>query len=47
VIQRIKTYYGPEYGVEFASELGKGTVVTITIPQERMAEELDAQKSKQ
>lgn len=47
VIQRIKTYYGSDYGVEFTSELGKGTVVTITIPQERMAEELDAQKSKQ
>lgn len=44
VIQRIKTYYGSDYGVEFTSELGKGTVVTITIPQERMAEELDAQK---
>ena len=46
VIQRIKTYYGPEYGVEFTSELGKGTVVTITIPQERMADEVDPQKSK-
>jgi sensor histidine kinase YesM len=46
VIQRIKTYYGSDYGVEFTSELGKGTVVTITIPQERMADEVDPQKSK-
>jgi sensor histidine kinase YesM len=44
VIQRIKTYYGSDYGVEFTSELGKGTVVTITIPQERMADEVDPQK---
>lgn len=44
VIQRIKTYYGSDYGVEYTSELGKGTVVTITIPQERMADEVDPQK---
>ena len=34
VIQRIKTYYGPEYGIEFFSEPGKGTLARITIPQQ-------------
>ncbi len=34
VIQRIKTYYGPEYGIAFFSEPGKGTLARITIPQE-------------
>jgi len=38
VIQRIKTYYGPEYGVTFNSEPGKGTLVTITIPQMNMSD---------
>jgi len=33
VIQRIKTYYGPEYGIEFIAEPGKGTLARITIPQ--------------
>lgn len=33
VIQRIKAYYGQEYGVEFFSQLGKGTRVVITIPR--------------
>ena len=33
VIQRIKTYYGAEYGIEFFSVPGKGTRVVITIPQ--------------
>ncbi len=42
VIQRIKTYYGPEYGVEFASEPGKGTLVTITIPQMKSSDQLKA-----
>src|SRR5574344_241977 len=32
VNQRIKLYYGDEYGLEIASELGKGTTVTIHIP---------------
>lgn len=39
VIQRIKTYYGPEYGIEFFAEPGKGTLARITIPQ-RSASEL-------
>lgn len=34
VIQRIKAYYGPQYGVEFFSEWMKGTRVIITIPKE-------------
>lgn len=38
VIQRIKTYYGPEYGVEFLAEPGKGTLARITIPQKTTAE---------
>ena len=38
VIQRIKTYYGPEYGIEFFSEPGKGTLVRITIPQKNASE---------
>ena len=38
VIQRIKTYYGPEYGVEFFAEPGKGTLARITIPQKTTAE---------
>ncbi len=33
VIQRIKTYYGPAYGIEFFSEPGKGTLARITVPQ--------------
>jgi two-component system sensor histidine kinase YesM len=32
-IQRIKTYYGPEYGIEYFSQLGKGTLARITIPK--------------
>ncbi len=38
VIQRIKTYYGSEYGIEFFSEQGKGTLAKITIPQKRASE---------
>jgi len=38
VIQRIKTYYGPEYGVQYTSKPGKGTRVTITIPQKTNAQ---------
>lgn len=33
VIQRIKAYYGQEYGVAFFSQPGKGTRVVITIPR--------------
>lgn len=33
VVQRIKTYYGPEYGVSYISKSGVGTCATITIPQ--------------
>jgi len=37
-IQRIKTYYGQEYGIEYFSEPGKGTLARITIPQKSDAE---------
>ncbi len=39
VIQRIKTYYGSEYGIAFFSEPGKGTLARITIPQEMASEQ--------
>ena len=42
VIQRIKTYYGPEYGIEFFSVLGKGTRVILTIPRRN---DIDQKKS--
>lgn len=32
--QRIKLWYGQEYGLEFYSEPGRGTTVTVTIPIE-------------
>ncbi len=32
VIERMKLYYGDEYGLDFESEAGKGTKVTINIP---------------
>ncbi len=38
VIQRIKTYYGSEYGIAFFSEPGKGTLAKITIPQKIASE---------
>lgn len=31
VNQRIRSYYGKDYGVSFESELGRGTTATITI----------------
>jgi two-component system sensor histidine kinase YesM len=39
VQSRIKLYYGEEYGLEFASEKGKGTVATLTIPREKNIDE--------
>lgn len=35
VQERIKLYYGDEYGVAFESEINKGTIVTIKIPFEK------------
>lgn len=32
VDERIKLYFGEEYGIHIASEVGKGTEVTITLP---------------
>jgi len=32
--KRIKLYYGDGYGVDVKSELGNGTVVTVTLPRE-------------
>lgn len=31
VHQRIKLFYGPEYGIKISSEFGEGTTVTITV----------------
>ena len=33
VNERIKIHFGNEYGLTIASELGKGTVISITIPK--------------
>lgn len=35
VQERIKLYYGEEYGATFESEINKGTIVTIKIPFEK------------
>lgn len=35
VQKRIKTYFGPEYGLRFESEYGKGTKVFVTIPKRK------------
>lgn len=40
-IQRIKTYYGPEYGIEYFSQLGKGTLARITIPKNSNVEMIE------
>jgi two-component system sensor histidine kinase YesM len=32
VSERLRLYFGPEYGLSFASELGRGTTVTVRIP---------------
>ena len=32
VQKRLKLYYGDDYGITYKSELGKGTIATITIP---------------
>lgn len=32
VLRRIQLVYGPEYGVEITSHIGKGTVVHMTLP---------------
>ena len=32
VQKRLKLYYGEDYGITYTSELGKGTIATITIP---------------
>ena len=34
VNQRIKLFYGQDYGLEIESEIEKGTLVTIKIPAE-------------
>jgi len=32
VHERLKTIYGPDYGLTITSELGKGTCVSLTFP---------------
>ncbi len=41
VQKRIKTYFGPEYGLRFESEYHKGTRVYVTIPKREEAPEDD------
>lgn len=36
VNQRLKLYYGDKYGVKIDSQIGKGTVVTLTLPKENI-----------
>lgn len=33
VNDRIQLLYGPEYGISVSSQLGRGTIMTITVPQ--------------
>ncbi|CAK4869273.1 unnamed protein product [Aphanomyces euteiches] len=41
VNERIKLYYGEEYGIKISSEINEGTVITIRIPQRMdMSEEI-------
>lgn len=35
VHERIRLYFGPEYGLSYKSNIGKGTIITIRIPDER------------
>ncbi len=35
VHERIRLYFGPEYGLSYKSNVGKGTLITIRIPDER------------
>ena len=36
VHERIQLHYGPSYGINIESELGKGTKVTVTVPAEKV-----------
>ena len=36
VHQRLKLYYGPEYGLEIQTEPGKGTSITLRLPLSRL-----------
>ncbi len=36
VQMRLQLFYGPEYGMEYKSELGKGTVATVKIPKRQV-----------
>ncbi len=35
VISRLQTLYGPAYAPQIQSEVGKGTVIIVTIPKEQ------------
>lgn len=39
--ERIKLYFGMEYGLSVSSEYGVGTTVTVTLPAIRMQEEIE------
>ena len=41
VNERIRMYFGAEYGMEIWSEKGKGTRVTITIPARRSGQHVE------
>lgn len=34
VDQRLRSYYGPEYGLAIESEVGEGTIIDITLPRQ-------------
>ncbi|MFD0714588.1 sensor histidine kinase [Paenibacillus sp. GCM10027626] len=36
--ERIKLYFGPEYGLQIASSPGEGTKITITLPMQKLKE---------
>lgn len=43
VDERIKLYFGPQYGLNIHSEPGRGTEVVVTLPAKRGGESQDAQ----
>ncbi|ANS77171.1 histidine kinase [Paenibacillus yonginensis] len=41
VHERIRLYYGPDYGLSYESELEEGTAVTITLPAVKLEETME------
>lgn len=37
ILKRIKLHYGPEYGLTINSEIGEGTIIIVTLPQKKLA----------